>query len=302
MTTHMLIHRFLCLFLLCMVGSRLLAQPETDPTLRDGRFAPPSSKELMTQLDSLLTFAVGQDSVPIRNQANYMAIRTLIQILNEPSNYSLDFDSISTLSVLDAPDQTFRLFTWVVPQEPGNWRHFGCVLTHEKKPRIIGLIDQSDQYLDRNDTSFGSKAWYGQIYYAIVPKTQKYSGQTCYTLLGYDHHEPFSRRKMIDFLWFDDAGDVHFGAPLLETEEKDYYRYWIEFSSEASAAMRYDEELQTIVFDYLAPRNPRNKGLYFDYVPDGTFDAFLFRKKGWEFRADVDARLKRIKGEARRTK
>lgn len=261
---------------------------------------PRSTPELMAQLDSLISFAVGTDNLPIRNQANYMAIRTLIQILTLPSNYSLSFDSIQSLSVLDAPDQTFRLFTWVVPQEPGSWRHFGCVLTHEKKPRVIGLIDQSDKYLDRNDTSFGSVAWYGQIYYAIVPKTQKYSGQTCYTLLGFDHHEPFSRRKMIDFLWFDDAGDVHFGAPLLETEEKDYYRYWIEYSSEASASLRYDEVLQAIVFDYLAPRNPRNRGLYFDYVPDGTFDAFLFRKKAWEFRADVDARLKSVKGEARR--
>lgn len=290
------------LFFLFSITSRLLAQPTADPTPGVVHDAPQSSKELMAQLDSLLTFATGQDSVPIRNQANYMAIRTLIQLLSEPSNYSLSFDSISPLSVLNAPDQAFRLFTWVVPQEPGSWRHFGCVLTHEKKPKIIGLIDQSDKYLDRNDTSLGSKAWYGQIYYAILPKTQKYSGQTCYTLLGFDQHEPFSRRKMIDFLWFDAAGDVHFGAPLLETEEKDYYRYWIEFSSEASAVMRYDEELQAIVFDYLAPRNPRNKGLYFDYVPDGTFDAFLFRKKAWEFRADVDARLKSIKGEARRAK
>jgi hypothetical protein len=254
----------------------------------------------MAQLDSLMSFAVGQDSVMIRNQANYVAIRTLIQILSIPSNQSLSFDSISSLSVLEAPDKTFRLFSWVVPQEPGNWRHFGCVLTREKKPRIIGLIDQSDKYLDRNDTSFGSKAWYGQIYYSIIPKLQKYSGQTCYTLLGFDHHEPFSRRKMIDFLWFDDAGDVHFGAPLLETEEKDYYRYWIEFSSDASAAMRYDDDLEAIVFDYLAPRNIRNKGLFFDYVPDGTFDAFVFRKKAWEFRADVDARLRNIKGEGRR--
>ncbi len=298
----MLLSKIRCLLLFTAVSVQLQAQQAPDPSLILGNDPPKSNMELLAQLDSLLTIAVGLDSVPIRNQANYMAIRTLIEILSEPANYSVKFDSIGVLSVLDAPDQTFRLITWVVPQEPGSWRHFGCVLTHEKKPRIIGLIDQSDKYLDRNDTSFGSKAWYGQIYYAIIPKTQKHSGNTCYTLLGYDHHEPFSRRKMIDFLWFDDVGEVHFGAPLLETEEKDYYRYWIEFSSEASAAMRYDEELQAIVFDYLAPRNPRNKGLYFDYVPDGTFDAFLFRKKAWEFRADVDARLKSIKGKARRSK
>ena len=277
-------------------GSQTVAPSDTLPTTE----TPRSTPELLAELDSLLTFAVGTDSLPNRNQANYLAIRTLIQLLSIPSNYRLAFDSLKTLSVLDAPDGTFRLFTWVVPQQPGSWRHFGCVLTHEKTPRIIGLIDQSDTYLDRNDTAFGSKAWYGQIYYAIVPKTQKYMGQTCYTLLGFDHHEPFSRRKMIDFMWFDEEGAVHFGAPLLETEEKDYYRYWIEYSSEATAALRFDEELQAIVFDYLAPRNSRNKGLYFDYVPDGTFDAFVYRKKGWEFRSDVDARLKSIKGEARR--
>jgi len=290
---------FLILFCLSLCAN-LAAQPGITSSLSQQEPVPPSTPELMAQLDSLMSFALGQDSVMIRNQANYAAIRTLIQILTIPSNHSLSFDSIQSLSVLEAPDKSFRLFSWVVPQEPGSWRHFGCVLTREKKPRIIGLIDQSDKYLDRNDTSFGSKAWYGQIYYSIIPKVQKFSGHTCYTLLGFDHHEPFSRRKTIDFLWFDDAGDVHFGAPLLETEEKDYHRYWIEFSSEASAAMRYDEELEAIVFDYLAPRNARNKGLFFDYVPDGTFDAFVFRKKAWEFRADVDARLRNIKGEGRR--
>lgn len=292
----------LCLTILFIfaVFAKLAAQPAPVPSTPQEKPELQNTQELMAQMDSLMSVALGEDSVMIRNQANYGAIRTLIQILSIPANYSLSFDSIPSLSVLEAPDKTFRLFSWVVPQEPGSWRHFGCVLTHEKKPRIIGLIDQSDKYLDRNDTSFGSKAWYGQIYYSIIPKIQKYNGQNCYTLLGFDHHEPFSRRKMIDFLWFDDAGDVHFGAPLLETEEKDYYRYWIEFSSDASAAMRYDDELSAIVFDYLAPRNARNKGLFFDYVPDGTFDAFVFRKKAWEFRAEVDARLRNIKGEGRR--
>jgi hypothetical protein len=45
--------------------------------------------------------------------------------------------------------------------------------------------------------------------------------------------------------------------------------------------MRYDKEEQAIIFANLVPINPMMKGMYENYVPDGTYDYMKFEKGTW---------------------
>ena len=51
---------------------------------------------------------------------------------------------------------------------------------------------------------------------------------------------------------------------------------------------------QKIVFDNLIPRHPENAGLSFDDVPDGSFNAFVWKKKRWQYEDNVDVRMQGV--------
>ena len=44
---------------------------------------------------------------------------------------------------------------------------------------------------------------------------------------------------------------------------------------------RYDDHEEAIVFANLVPINPMMKGVYQNYVPDGTYDYLRFEKGVW---------------------
>jgi hypothetical protein len=96
---------------------------------------------------------------------------------------------------------------------------------------------------------------------------------------------------MIDFLWFDKAGVAHFGAPLLETPQGLKHRFYVEYASDVTVQLRYDQDAKKIVFDHLIPRHNENAGLGFDDVPDGSFNAFVWKKKKWVFEDNTDIRM-----------
>jgi hypothetical protein len=55
-------------------------------------------------------------------------------------------------------------------------------------------------------------------------------------------------------------------------------RFFIEYKWNASPTLNYDKNLEIIVFDHLAPQDPRAKGAFFAYVPDGTYEGFKWIK------------------------
>ncbi|MFN3528498.1 MAG: hypothetical protein ACK417_01075 [Bacteroidia bacterium] len=259
--------------------STVLQAVEPDDALYDAQI----------RLTELMYWSQYADSLFERNDANYLFIRNLVQALRLPGAFDFEFDSLRYISKLYTPDRKYRIFSWQVKQD-FSWRHFGCILTNEAEPRIIPLIDQSDRFINRDDTSLGPKSWYGAGYYAIVPEIYKVKGITYYTLLGYDPHEPFSQRKMIDILWFDKNGEVHFGAPMLLRPDGLKHRFIIEYAGDVAVQLRYDSFAKKIVFDHLIARNEENKGFGFDDVPDGSFNAFVWKKGKWVFEDNIDLR------------
>lgn len=233
------------------------------------------------------------DSSFDRNDANYLFIRELVKMLRQPGAYHYPFDSLKAVSILAAPDNKFRLFSWQIKQDEGTYRHYGCIMLNDANQTLIPLLDQSDEIGTGTDTVLNPKTWYGAAYYQIVPELKKSKGITYYTLIGYDAFEPFSQRKIIDVLWFDKSGEAYFGAPIFQLPGGNHFtRVVYEYAKDATMQLRWDQENKLIIADHLVPRHENNRGLYFDYVADGSFDGFRFKKGIWQYLDNVDLRMK----------
>ena len=58
-------------------------------------------------------------------------------------------------------------------------------------------------------------------------------------------------------------------------------RIIFDFNDRAAMLCRYDDFEDAIVFANLVPINPMMKGVYQNYVPDGTYDYLKFEKGIW---------------------
>ncbi len=236
--------------------------------------------------------AARADSAFDRNDANYLFIRKLVQALRQENAYHYPFDSLKAISILEAPDKSFKIFSWQVKQAGAAYRHFGCILKNDVGHTLIPLIDQSDELAPGTDTVVTAKNWFGSAYYQLLPDVRKIKKVKYYTLIGYDGFEPFSQRKIIDVLWFNEAGEPQFGAPIFQLPGGRFTRVIFEYAKDATMQLRWDGENKMIVGDHLVPRNETNRGLYFDYATDGSFDGFSFKKGLWIYKDNVDLRMK----------
>lgn len=90
---------------------------------------------------------------------------------------------------------------------------------------------------------------------------------------------------------FDKKGNPVFGAKIFNigTIEAPKYvsRFMIEYKEIAQVSMRFDNDLQLIIYDHLIPIDPKAEGMYDMYVPDGSYEAFELIKKKWNHVSSV---------------
>jgi hypothetical protein len=108
--------------------------------------------------------------------------------------------------------------------------------------------------------------------------------------LGYDANEPFSQKKIIEVMRFTKSGAPFFGARIFNEKKDDKNpkaRRIFEYSKQVSMTLRFDEKTNMIAFDHLIPTKPENKGLFFDYVPDLSYDGYQWEGGKWVFKSNV---------------
>lgn len=71
-----------------------------------------------------------------------------------------------------------------------------------------------------------------------------------------------------------------FGYPmfLYKDDPDPKTRVIIEYKEDASPTVNYDDKEEMIIISYLRPENPMSEGIYFTYIPDGTYVGFYFKK------------------------
>lgn len=212
------------------------------------------------------------------------------------------FDSLSQrISILKPKHEQFVLYNWNVPLSNGK-QYYHCIIQKRNAKnngqKIIICKDLSDKINDVYFAELTEKSWFGALYFDIITKSVK--GTEYYFLLGWDGNSLLSNKKIIDVLWFDDSENVHFGAPMFKAKKTVAQRVIFEYSADAVLSLNYDKQsiiqdgkkVKMIVFDHLIPKTPKLEGQYEFYVPDMSYDGFVFEKNAWIFYRNVDARNK----------
>jgi hypothetical protein len=229
---------------------------------------------------------------PLKENLNSKIYSLLKDTLSQQYSYTVPFDSVNSLGVVNSPDNSFRLLTWFYPLSDGTYRYYGFIQAKGKNDSIK-LFDLNDKFHEIDNPEnivLSADKWMGCIYYKIIKNKVAY--KTYYTLLALRYNNLFTTAKLIDILYFDEYGNPVFGAPLLKTDKKIKHRALFQYSARVVMNLKYDEDLKMIIFDHLAPSESKYSGQFEYYGPDFTFDGFEFKNDYWIYKPNLDLRRK----------
>ena len=222
--------------------------------------------------------------------ANEAFKNTLKEVLQYDRSFSYPFDSLKTISIKNSSDNRVKIYTWILKKDNGTYQYFGFVHYHNKSKKryeVIELIDNSEEIRRPENEQLDNTNWYGALYYEIIYIKKR--GRKYYTLLGWDGNNEVSKKKIIDVMYFAGKGEIRFGAPIFKINNTSSKRYILEYSSNSTISVRYNEKEKRIVFDHLIPMRKDLEGLHEYYIPDGTYNALIYNKGKWLFKSDVIA-------------
>jgi len=247
-------------------------------------------QQLASYEDSLVTLGkqvVNNDTEMERINANQAFIKTLVNALKIPNSFLYPFDSVKSVSIINSPDNRFRVISWPIVFDDGSYRFYGTVqMNTGGKLLMFPLSDFSASIKAPEDTINDNHKWFGAEYYRIIPV---YSPKLYYVLLGWKGNNIKSTKKVIEILSFKDDKPV-LGMPVFEGNGKTRKRVVFEYTRQASMLLRYVPEQDLIVFDHLAPPDPKLKDQRDTYGPDLTYDGYRLKNGRWVFSENLDMR------------
>lgn len=221
----------------------------------------------------------GSDKVE-RITSCYYFIETLKTALQIPNSFDYDFDLLKTVSSITSEDDKFRVFTWNLLLDSGKYMYFGAIqMNNPDSLELYGLYDSSDYNRNVIYGQFDNRHWMGGLIYQI--HHYRWKKKDYYITFGWDGQDAKTNRKVIDVLWFDNEGKPNFGEEIFDFDGDLQSRIIFDFNDRAAMLCRYDDHEEAIVFANLVPINPMMKGVYQNYVPDGTYDYLRFEKGVW---------------------
>lgn len=255
-----------------------------------------------------------------RYHASETAAELFQEALEQEGSFKWKWNFGSRVSVLTAPDGKFRVITWPVVRDNGEYECFGFVQAfdeEEEEYRVYALNDKSDETINRNEAVLGPTEWFGSVYQELIQTS--YEGRNYYTLLGWSGVDHLTQRKVIEPIWFKHgSSQPNFGQALFR-RERNRRRMVLEYARDAMVNLRYetqfvrevetkrvkvkgskrpvlvqenhDSKQRMILFDEVAPRVPGMEGLYRYYVPTGTEQAYSFVKGKWELVEGAQGRV-----------
>ncbi len=222
-----------------------------------------------------------------RKNSNYQFIRTFVNALKIPGSYHYKFDSVKTVSQIYSPDNQFRIFTWNVMNEDGSYRYYGTIqLNTNGALKMFPLTDYTPFVKNPEDSTFTAQKWLGAQYYKIIKAG---TVNPYYVLLGWKGNTVKTTKKVIEVLSFKNNAPV-FGLPVFDENNKTHKRIVFEYSRQASMLLRFVPDRELIVFDHLAPRDPKVKTDFSFYGPDLTYDGYQLKNGRWKLVQDLDMR------------
>jgi hypothetical protein len=245
-----------------------------------------SSAEM--QIDSL--FAIMRNS---SNDEEKLQLCTRIENIMEPAlalkgSFEYAFDSLKNMGKVTSSDGMLRIYTWNLPFANGTNKYYGFLQYRNDKNTslVFRLTDAGDEIDQPEEAVLTPDNWYGALIYEIVVK--KYQGDVYYTLLGSDPHDLFVARKIIDVVYFTDENKPLFGKPIFFIQNRLINRMVFEYSAKVQMSLRWNNNMNMIIYDHLSPSKPLYTGNHQFYGPDFSYDGLKFANGRWVVMADID--------------
>jgi len=247
------------------------------------RFPAEDLKQLQAFEDTLtiLSYAVVNDSLPeARFAATKKLIKSLVQSLKVENSFQYKFDRVKTMSVQYPRDSSFRIFTWQLFVQNGDYRYYGAIQMNNSELELFPLVDRSAEVNNPESDVLNNRSWYGNLVYKIhdfeTPKG------TSYVLFGFDRINFFNKVKIADILTFKD-GQPSFGAPVFVNNKGNgtqeiKSRLILQYYAESTIKLNYEEVKEMIVYDHLIPFDGPHG---FSFVPDGSYDGYKLENGFW---------------------
>lgn len=253
-----------------------------------------------------------------RYNANELLVQMFEEALNVEESIHWKWNFGTYISVLTSSDRQFRIITWPVVRDNGEYECFGFVQSYNAKTEnydVYTLHDKSDEIISSNEVVLEPENWLGCVYQELVET--KYEGKEYYTLIGWSGVNALTQRKVIEPICFrSNSSKPQFGQALFR-REKNLRRVVLEYSSRVMVNVRFDEQvvrtyenkkikkkgrtinmqvpkeekMKMILFDEIAPMLPGMEGLPQYYVPTGVEMAYIFNNGRWELRDNAQGRL-----------
>lgn len=275
-------------------------------------------QDYQSRLSSLFIRVAEAPTDNERYLASEEAVQLLAEALDEEDSEEWKWSLPQYVSVLTSPDKLFRIFTWAVVRDNGEFECFGAVQFYNEKEEVyehLLLNDKSEEIMNREESVLAADQWLGAVYQDLIQTTA--SSHTYYTLLGWNGVDNLTERKIIEPVYIRN-GVPQFGAPLFR-RMRNQRRVVLEYSNDAVVNLRYEtqtvEEVERkrekvkgtnryqtveikkehketmIIFDEVKPQIPGMEGLFQYYVPSGTELAYAFVDGKWELRNGAQGRL-----------
>src|SRR5690606_30250442 len=166
------------------------------------------------------------------------------------------FPRMEGLAVLEREQLSLRIVTYQLYRDTSTYEYGGWIQS-EKLPNPVFLTDASEILETDTDLDYlelGADSWYGALYYEMKPLAVTETGMTI-LLFGLDNFHFFTKRKILETLVIGD-GKVSFGQSVISMESdlpRDYWkkRFILDYSVQAPASLRYDQDRDKIIFDHL---------------------------------------------------
>lgn len=222
-----------------------------------------------------------------RVDADSVFTRKFVNALKTKYSFYYPFDSLKTVSILEAEDHSFRIFTWQLFINENFTRYHGAIQmnTPNGELKLFPLIDRAGERNTINDSIVDNTNWIGALYYNMV-LVKDGNNNKYYTLMGIDDRNFRSTRKIIDILTFRN-GKPTFGMNVFDfssspTPPKNRNRFYITYKKNAGARLNYDKELKMIIVEHLRSETNEPEKKY-TFIPDGDYEGFKWENGYWVY-------------------
>ncbi len=240
------------------------------------------------QIEELCYGILNSDYDEEKVQLNKTLKAVLRKSLIQDGAFQYPFDRVQSLGILNSSDSNLRVFNWMVPFEDGSYS-YECFLLYQMEDSIafleLNALNSDSSIVD--SIYYTKDNWPAALYYKLITKETEF--KTYYTLLGWDGVNNQLNSKIIDVFTFSTKGQLRIGEPIFKTNvQNNKKRILFYYGGQNRMKLSYNETLDWIIYDHLAPASSNLKGVYEYYGADFSYDAYRWEKRYWKYHADVD--------------